>query len=75
LAWGTPATADFLEDFEVGVLAMACTGAAANDVATATETASDKTARSAALFMTLSDENFWVFISVLFWAGERVSPV
>jgi hypothetical protein len=70
LTWGAPVTAAFLEDFEVGVLAMACAGAAANDVATATDTASDRTARSAAPFITLSDENFWVFISVLFWAGE-----
>jgi hypothetical protein len=67
--------AGFLVDFEVVVLAKASTGAVAKDVASATDTATDSAVRTATPWITLSDENISVFISVLFWTGERVSPV
>ena len=69
------ALAGFFVVFGVWVLANASTGAAANDVATAIETAIDNAVRTAMPWITFSDENISVFISVLFWTGERVTPV
>jgi hypothetical protein len=49
------------------VLAKASPGIAAKEVATATDTATDITVRSATPCITFSGENISVFISVLFW--------
>ena len=59
----------------VAVFARASAGAAAKDVATAMETAMDNAERTATPCTTFNDENISVFISVLFWGGERVPQV
>jgi hypothetical protein len=65
--------ADF--DAAVEVFAKASPGMAAKDVATAIDTATDIAVRSATPCITFSGENISVFISVLFWGGERVPQV
>jgi hypothetical protein len=66
---------DGVAEAVVAGMANASTGAAANDVATTTDTAIDRAVRTAAPWITFNDENISVFISVLFWTGGRVTPV
>jgi hypothetical protein len=62
-------------DFDVAVFAKASPGAAAKDVATAIDTATDIAVRSATPCIIFSDENISVFISVVFWGGESTASV